>query len=51
MLEKPTSLLQEYLNGALEMDDILKYKKIKKTFEDLLAKPSLLLPVVIDIFI
>lgn len=51
MLKQPTPLLEQYLAAALETDPILRYKKVTRIFEDLLAERSLLLPLVTDIFI
>jgi pimeloyl-ACP methyl ester carboxylesterase len=51
MLDKPTPLLEEYLDAAMETDPDLRYDKVKKVFENLLAVPSRLLPVIVDIFI
>jgi pimeloyl-ACP methyl ester carboxylesterase len=35
MLERPTPLLQQYLNAAMESDPILRYKKVQRALEDL----------------
>ena len=51
MLNKPTPLLEQYLDAAMETDPNLRYGKVKKVFENLLAVPSRLLPVIVDIFI
>ena len=51
MLKCPTSLLEHYLDAAMETDPILRHGKVKKTFEGLMAEPFRLLPIVIDIFI
>ena len=51
MLDKPTPLLEQYLDAAMETDPNLRYSKVKKVFENLLAVPSRLLPVIVDIFI
>lgn len=51
MLNQPTPLLEHYLNAALENDAILKYTKIKKVLEGLLAQSFRLLPVLVDLFI
>jgi pimeloyl-ACP methyl ester carboxylesterase len=51
MLNRPTSLLEQYLDAAMETDPTLRYGKIKKVFEDLMAEPFRLLPIIIDIFI
>ena len=51
MLNRPTSLLEQYLDAAMETDPILRHGKVKKTFEGLMAEPFRLLPIIIDIFI
>jgi pimeloyl-ACP methyl ester carboxylesterase len=51
MLNEPTPLLLLYRDAAMETDPILRYKKVQRVFEDLLADRSRLLPVAIDIFI
>ncbi len=51
MLKCPTSLLEHYLDAAMETDPMLRHGKVKKTFEGLMAEPFRLLPIVIDIFI
>jgi pimeloyl-ACP methyl ester carboxylesterase len=51
MLEKPTPLLYQYRDAAMEPDPILRYKKVQRAFEDLLADRSRLLPIVVDTFI
>ena len=51
MLNQPTPLLEQYLSAALENDPILRYKKITRVLEDLLAERSRLIPIFVDIFI
>ena len=51
MLNQPTPLLEQYLSAALENDPILRYKKITRVLEDLLAERSRLIPIYVDIFI
>lgn len=51
MLDGPTPLLNQYLDGAMESDPNLRYSKIKKVLESLLADPSRLLPIIVDIFV
>jgi pimeloyl-ACP methyl ester carboxylesterase len=51
MLNQPTLLLEQYRSAALETDPILRYKKVTRVFEDLLAERSRLIPVYVDIFI
>ncbi len=50
VLEKPTPLLEQYLDAAMETDSTLRYDKVKKVFENLLSVPSRLLPIIVDIF-
>jgi pimeloyl-ACP methyl ester carboxylesterase len=51
MLNQPTPLLEQYLSAALETDPILRYKKVTRVLEDLLADRSRLTPIFVDIFI
>lgn len=51
MLSQPTPLLEQYLDAAMETDSILRYKKIIRVFEDMLADRSRFLPVKADVFI
>lgn len=51
MLNQPTPLLEQYLDAALETDFILRYKKVTRVFEDMLADRSRFLPVKADMFI
>ena len=51
MLEKPTALLEQYLDAAMETEHNLRYHKIKMVFENLLAVPSRLVPIIVDLFI
>lgn len=51
MLREPTPLLNQYLDAAMETDNILRYRKVNRIFEDLLAERSRLLPILCDIFI
>ena len=44
-------MLLLYLDAAMETDPILRYKKVKRIFEDLLADRSRLLPIAVDLFI
>jgi pimeloyl-ACP methyl ester carboxylesterase len=50
MLDGPTPLLEQYLAAATETNQIIRYDKIKRVFEDMYASPSRLLPLVIDLF-
>ena len=47
LLKAPTSLLEEYLDAAMNPT----YQKVKSVFEKMAAHPWRLLPVIIDIFI
>lgn len=40
MLNEPTELLEDYLKAALELNYFLRYKKVNKVFEELLADAS-----------
>jgi len=51
MLEKPTVLLEQYLDAAMETEHNLQYDKVKVVFENLLAVPYRLVPIIVDIFI
>src|SRR5215210_301658 len=51
MLDRPTSLLEQYLDAAMETDPISRYSKVKKVFEGLMSQPFRLLPIIIDMFI
>jgi len=44
-------LHEQYFDAAMETDPNLRYNKVKKVFENLLAIPSRLLPIIVDIFI
>ena len=48
MLEKPTPLLEQYLDAATMN---LSYEKVKNVFEQMVADPRLVLPIVINYFI
>lgn len=51
LLGKPTPLLWEYLDAVKTKDKELRRNKITKVLGQLLADPSRLLPVIVDIFI
>ena len=51
LLERPTPLLELYLDAAMETNPILRYQKVQNVFGDLYADRSRLLPVVVDTFI
>lgn len=51
MLEGPTFLLGKYLDAAMEEDVNLRFHKVTKVFENLLAEPYRLLPVFVNIFV
>jgi hypothetical protein len=50
LLEKPTPLLEQYLDAAMETDLTFRYRKVKKIL-NLLSVSSRLLPIIVDIFI
>ena len=47
MLEKPTPLLEEYLDAAMDPS----YDKVRKVFEQMTAYPFAVLPVLVDLFV
>jgi 2-hydroxy-6-oxonona-2,4-dienedioate hydrolase len=49
-LDGPTELLKEYLCAARELNLISRYEKIQRVFENIYARHSSLLPIVIDAF-
>jgi pimeloyl-ACP methyl ester carboxylesterase len=51
MLEKPTPLLNQYREAAIEEEPVVRYNKLKRVFEQLYAYPSFLPPIVVDIFV
>ncbi len=51
MVERPTPLLKEYLDGILRNDPNFKLNKLKMVLEKMYANSFLLLPVVVDNFI
>lgn len=51
LLDKPTPLLNDYLEAALTSDPVLRYNKLKNVFENLLADRIRLLPIIVDMFI
>jgi pimeloyl-ACP methyl ester carboxylesterase len=50
LLEKPTQVLQEYFNAAMEVNPISRYEKVKRALENMYASPSSLLSVSISFF-
>src|SRR5215208_5085084 len=50
MLKEPTPLLKDYRVAAMQEDPVSRYEKVKRVFEDLYARPSRLLPVLVDLF-
>ena len=50
MLKEPTPLLKDYRVAAMQADPVARYEKVKRVFEDLYARPSRLLPVLVDLF-
>lgn len=51
LFKRPTPLLLQYHDAAMEPDPILRYKKVQRVFEDLYADRSRLLPIVVNTFI
>ena len=51
LLEKPTLLLEQYLDAAMEIEPVLRYKKLKRVLGAIYADPSLMPPVVVDKFV
>jgi pimeloyl-ACP methyl ester carboxylesterase len=51
LLEKPTPLLEQYLDAAMEMEPVLRYKKLKKVLGAIYAHPSFMPPIVVDKFV
>jgi pimeloyl-ACP methyl ester carboxylesterase len=51
MLKQPTPLLWKYLDAAMEKEPVLRYKKVQKVFESLLADGSRLSPITVDLFV
>ncbi|MGB8934124.1 MAG: alpha/beta hydrolase [Candidatus Nitrosopolaris sp.] len=51
LLEKPTPSLEEYRNAAMEMEPVLRYKKLKKALGAIYADPSYMPPFVVNNFI
>jgi pimeloyl-ACP methyl ester carboxylesterase len=51
LLEKPTPLLEQYLDAAMEMKPVLRYKKLKRVLGAIYADPSFMPPVVVDKFV
>src|SRR5919197_1450039 len=49
-LDGSTELLKEYLYAARELNLISRYEKIQRVFENIYARHSSLLPIVIDAF-
>jgi len=51
LLEKPTPLLEQYLDAAMEIEPVLRYKKLKRVLGAIYADPSFMPPVVVDKFV
>jgi pimeloyl-ACP methyl ester carboxylesterase len=51
LLEKPTLLLEQYLDAAMELEPILRYKKLERVLSGIYANPSFLPPFVVEKFI
>jgi pimeloyl-ACP methyl ester carboxylesterase len=51
LLEKPTLLLEQYLDAAMEIEPVLRYKKLKRVLGAIYAHPSFMPPFVVDKFV
>jgi pimeloyl-ACP methyl ester carboxylesterase len=51
LLEKPTPLLEQYLDAAMEIEPVLRYKKLKRVLGAIYADPSFMPPVVVNKFV
>jgi pimeloyl-ACP methyl ester carboxylesterase len=51
LLEKPTLLLEQYLDAAMEIEPVLRYKKLKRVLGAIYADLSFMPPVVVDKFV
>jgi pimeloyl-ACP methyl ester carboxylesterase len=51
LLEEPTPLLQQYLDAAMEIEPILRYKKLDRVLGGIYANPALMPPFVVEKFI
>ena len=40
LLEKPTPLLEQYLDAAMEIEPVLRYKKLERVLGAIYAYPS-----------
>jgi pimeloyl-ACP methyl ester carboxylesterase len=51
LLEKPTPLLEQYLDAAMQIEPVLRYKKLERVLGAIYADPSFMPPVVVDKFV
>jgi pimeloyl-ACP methyl ester carboxylesterase len=51
LLEKPTPLLEQYLSAAMEIEPVLRYKKLERVLGAIYSNPSFLPPIVVDKFV
>jgi pimeloyl-ACP methyl ester carboxylesterase len=51
LLEKPTPLLEQYLDAAMEIEPVLRYKKLERVLGAIYSNSSFLPPIVIDKFV
>jgi pimeloyl-ACP methyl ester carboxylesterase len=51
LLEKPTPLLEQYLDAAMEIEPVLRYKKLERILGAIYSDPSFLPPIVVDKFV
>jgi pimeloyl-ACP methyl ester carboxylesterase len=51
LLEKPTPLLEQYLDAAIEIEPVLRYKKLKRVLGAIYSDPSFMPPFVVDKFV
>ena len=51
LLEKPTPLLEQYLDAAMEIEPVERYKKLKRVLGAIYADPSFMPPIVVDKFV
>ena len=49
--EKPSPLLQQYLDAAMERDSIVRYKKLERVLGGIYSDPALMPPFVVEKFI
>ena len=51
LLEEPTPLLKQYLDAAMEIEPVLRYKKLDRVLGGIYANPALMPPIVVENFI